>query len=334
MVGGWHRIAIAYNTRRAPEGGITLAEVQQAIDMCGPRGARAVQIGDRSRFVINQRTVQKQAVGRIFLAGDAAHVHSVVGAQGLNIGVQDSFNLAWKLAAVITGNATRELLETYAAERHPAAARIVRGTRRATRMTLLRHAPMVWARRHIAPLVLGRPKARNTIEHALSQLDISYRRPGATTVGAQPVMTGDRASDATLRHFSAAARRTTPVTRLFDVVGRDEFSLILVVGATELGVRYKQIRRITAEFPMVREYVVLPDAVAVDDAIPRDVEAAVLVDVGDALRRKYHIVDEAMLLIRPDGYLALRHDNWAPGELERRLRRWLVATESDLLEER
>ena len=79
---------------------MTLAEVQAAIDTCGPTGARAVEIGDRSRFVIHQRTVRKQNVGRVFLAGDAAHVHSVVGAQGLNIGVQDSFNLAWKLAAV------------------------------------------------------------------------------------------------------------------------------------------------------------------------------------------------------------------------------------------
>lgn len=92
MAGGWHRVAIAYNTRPAPVGDVTLAEVQDAVDIRGPRGARVVKIGDRSRFVINQRTVEKQFVGRIFLAGDAAHVNSVMGAQGLNIGVQDSFN--------------------------------------------------------------------------------------------------------------------------------------------------------------------------------------------------------------------------------------------------
>ena len=166
MVGGWHRVAIAYNTRRAPEGGVTLAEVQDAIDTCGPTDARAVAIGDRSRFVIHQRTVRKQAVGRVFLAGDAAHVHSVVGAQGLNIGVQDSFNLAWKLAAVIAGRAEPEMLETYAAERLPAARRIVTGTRRAGRMTLLRRPPAVLARRHIAPLVLSRRRVRNTIQRA------------------------------------------------------------------------------------------------------------------------------------------------------------------------
>ena len=92
MAGGWHRVAIAYNTRPAPVGDVTLAEVQDAVDIRGPRGARVVKIGDRSRFVINQRTVEKQSVGRIFLAGDAAHVNSAMGAQGLDVGVQDSFN--------------------------------------------------------------------------------------------------------------------------------------------------------------------------------------------------------------------------------------------------
>ena len=131
-------------------------------------------------------------------------MNSVVGAQGLNIGVQDSFNLAWKLAAVITGSAAPALLDTYAAERRPAAKRIVAGTTRATRMTLLRRPPAVLARRHLAPLVLRRPRMRSAIEHALSQLDISYRGPGSAA--RDSVVAGDRAPDAPLR-FSPARRR-------------------------------------------------------------------------------------------------------------------------------
>ena len=332
MVGGWHRVAIAYNTRRAPDGEVTLAEVQHAVDACGPTGARVVEIGDRSRFVIHQRTVREQSVGRIFLAGDAAHVHSVVGAQGLNIGVQDSFNLAWKLAAVIDGTATPELLSTYAAERRPAARRIVNGTRRATRMTLLRRPPAVAARRHIAPLVLHRRRVRNTIEHALSQLDISYRAPGKASVAKQSLVTGDRAPDAPLRQFGVAHLRTAPVRRLFDVISRDEFSLLLLGGPRTLATQYQALHRVAADFPMVSEYVVLAEE-ATYDLVGADNAATMLLDVGSTLRRKYGIGRDAMLLIRPDGYLALRHDEWSPQHLKSHLEKWLVPIESTLLEE-
>ncbi|GFG49624.1 hypothetical protein CQY20_19105 [Mycolicibacterium agri] len=331
MVGGWHRVAIAYNTRRAPQGEVTLAEVQGAIDACGPVGARAVEIGDRSRFVINQRTVQAQSVGRVFLAGDAAHVHSVVGAQGLNIGVQDSFNLAWKLAAVIAGRADPTMLETYAAERRPAAKRIVTGTRRATRMTLLRRPPAVLARRRIAPLVLGRRRVRNTIEHALSQLDISYRNPGASAVVKGTPVTGDRAPDAPLRYHGMASSRAAPVSRLFEIISRDEFSLLMVGEAADVAAGYRHIHAVAENFPTVSEYVVLPGTGAAVDA---DIAATALADVGNTLRAKYGIDRQAMLLIRPDGYLALRHDEWAPGVLRTGLQQWLQPVRSTLVEEK
>jgi 2-polyprenyl-6-methoxyphenol hydroxylase-like FAD-dependent oxidoreductase len=318
MAGGWHRVAIAYNTRRAPDGEVTLAEVQDAIDTCGPSGARARELGDRSRFVINQRTVHEESVGRIFLAGDAAHVNSVVGAQGLNIGVQDSFNLAWKLAAVVMGSAEQALLDTYSAERRPAASRTVKGTRRATRMTLLRRPPTVFARRRIARLMLGRRRVRSTIEHALSQLDISYRSPGA--VADASVVTGDRAPDAPLRHLGVAHLRNSPVSRLFEVIRRDEFSLLLVGGPRDVAAGYPLIREVAAHFPMVHQYVILPG----DSYDSPTVDIPALVDIGNTLRRKYRIRQRAMLLIRPDGYLALRHDDWAPEILSAQLQRLLI----------
>ena len=66
--------------------------------------------------------------GRVLLAGDAAHVHSPDGGQGLNIGVQDAVNLGWKLAQVVNGTSPESLLDTYHAERHPVAARVLRNT--------------------------------------------------------------------------------------------------------------------------------------------------------------------------------------------------------------
>ena len=66
--------------------------------------------------------------GRVLLAGDAAHVHSPVGGQGLNTGVQDAVNLGWKLAQVVSRTSPESLLDTYHAERHPVAARVLRNT--------------------------------------------------------------------------------------------------------------------------------------------------------------------------------------------------------------
>jgi NADPH-dependent dioxygenase len=93
-----------------------------------------------SVFTIQQRAAPVMQSGHCFLAGDAAHVHSPASGQGLNTGVQDAFNLAWKLAAVINGQATAELLDTYSVERVPVAKALLKSTRMATRLVELRSA--------------------------------------------------------------------------------------------------------------------------------------------------------------------------------------------------
>ncbi|MDR5699607.1 FAD-dependent monooxygenase [Agromyces aerolatus] len=82
-----------------------------------------------SRFTDATRLAERYRVGRVFLAGDAAHVHPPLGGQGLNLGIQDAFNLGWKLAAEVHGWAPKGLLDTYFAERHPAAADVLSLTR-------------------------------------------------------------------------------------------------------------------------------------------------------------------------------------------------------------
>ena len=81
-----------------------------------------------SRFTDTTRQAAAYRKGRVLLAGDAAHVHSPVGGQGLNTGVQDAVNLGWKLAQVVKGISPESLLDTYHAERHPVAARVLRNT--------------------------------------------------------------------------------------------------------------------------------------------------------------------------------------------------------------
>ena len=82
-----------------------------------------------TRFTDATRLAERYRTGRVFLAGDAAHVHPPLGAQGLNLGIQDAFNLGWKLAAEVNGWAPEGLLDSYHSERHPVAADVLNTTR-------------------------------------------------------------------------------------------------------------------------------------------------------------------------------------------------------------
>jgi 2-polyprenyl-6-methoxyphenol hydroxylase-like FAD-dependent oxidoreductase len=92
-------------------------------------GLRLGEVRWASRFTDTTRQAVQYRSGRVFLAGDAAHIHSPAGGQGLNLGLQDAFNLGWKLAEVIRGEAGDELLDTYHTERHPVAARVLQASR-------------------------------------------------------------------------------------------------------------------------------------------------------------------------------------------------------------
>jgi 2-polyprenyl-6-methoxyphenol hydroxylase-like FAD-dependent oxidoreductase len=99
------------------------------------RTTRAISIEKiiwASTFTVHRRIVSRMSQGSVFLCGDAAHIHSPAGGQGLNIGIQDAFNLGWKLALVIQGIALPELLATYQEERLPVARRTLWGTTFAT----------------------------------------------------------------------------------------------------------------------------------------------------------------------------------------------------------
>lgn len=199
MPDGLHRLTIAYRPGETPTGDVTYDELQAAVDRGAPPGARIAEVHYAGRFQIHQRKVAKHSVGRVYLAGDAAHVHSVVGGQGMNTGIQDAFNLGWKLAAVVNGQAHPRLLDSYAEERAPVAHRLVRGTRRATRMTLLRNPIPTAARRHIAPHITPRPTLQRVLRRALTQLDVSYR-DGSGGSNDDRIAVGDRFPNIELLH--------------------------------------------------------------------------------------------------------------------------------------
>jgi 3-(3-hydroxy-phenyl)propionate hydroxylase len=125
-----------------------------------------------SRFTDMTRQAASYRKGRVLLAGDAAHVHYPVGGQGLQIGVQDAVNLGWKLAQVASGTSPESLLDTYHAEQHPAAARVLRGTMAQTALT--RSDPRIDALRETMSDLLGMDEPRKRYAGMMSGLDIHY----------------------------------------------------------------------------------------------------------------------------------------------------------------
>ncbi len=125
-----------------------------------------------SRFTDMARQAASYRKGRVLLAGDAAHVHYPVGGQGLNIGVQDAVNLGWKLAQVVRKTSPESLLDTYHAERHPIAARVLRDTM--AQVALLRTDDRTNALRDIISELLGMDEPRKRVAAMMSGLDIHY----------------------------------------------------------------------------------------------------------------------------------------------------------------
>ncbi|MFE2323442.1 FAD-dependent monooxygenase [Streptomyces sp. NPDC059385] len=131
LAGGLHKLIFSgprtmTAERDAP---VTTEEVREVLHATHGGALDVAEIRYSSRFSNASRQLEHYRHGRVFFAGDSAHIHSPAGGQGLNLGVQDAFNLGWKLAAVLRGEAGEELLDTYQTERHPVAARVLALTR-------------------------------------------------------------------------------------------------------------------------------------------------------------------------------------------------------------
>lgn len=125
-----------------------------------------------SRFTDTARQAASYREGRVLLAGDSAHIHYPVGGQGLNLGVQDAVNLGWKLAQVVSRTTPESLLDTYGAERHPVAARVLRDTM--AQVAMLRTDDRTEALRDVMGSLLEMEEPRKSIAGRMSGLDLRY----------------------------------------------------------------------------------------------------------------------------------------------------------------
>ncbi|WP_205324726.1 FAD-dependent monooxygenase [Glycomyces sp. YM15] len=174
-----------------------------------------------SRFHSDERQVPEYRVGRVLLAGDAAHCHTPAGGQGMNTGMQDAANLSWRLASVARG-ADPGLLDGYHAERHPVGAAVLKSSGRMARIASARSRLAVAVRNAIGPLLLGSAAVTRTATMQISGLGIEYgRSPGEDRI------VGTRMPD----------RRFDDGTRLFEHLRNGRFALIGAVAIPGWGDR-------------------------------------------------------------------------------------------------
>lgn len=224
----------------------------------------------KSVFRPNIRLAEHYGQGRIFLAGDAAHVHTPAGAQGLNTGIHDAYNLGWKLAQVIAG-ADPRLLDSYEEERRPIAASVLA-------LSSKKYDGIA----KLDPASLRRGKDEK-------QLALSYQGGPLAPMNAPRTTTlqvGDRAPDADL--LTASGEKV----RLFDSLAGPHFTAIAY--GKKAAQALDELVWPAAGAPLKRVLINVPTASV----------GNLLMDSGNSFRRAYGLTEDTLLLVRPDGYLA------------------------------
>ncbi|MFJ3434428.1 FAD-dependent monooxygenase [Streptomyces cyaneofuscatus] len=267
------------------EGGTApaLADIQKVLDRLAPEPVTASALRWSSVFRISHRLVDRYGEGRVFVAGDAAHIHPPTGAQGMNTGVQDACNLAWKLALAVGDAAHPRLLPSYDAERHPVGEEVVGRTVR-----------------HATEGVQADPADPETLLLREAQLLVDYRESPLVTPlspgDEAPLRPGDRAPDCGGLTGDIAAY---PV-RLFDLL-RGRGHVLLVYGHHPAGDTPGDLAAAARELSRGRVETcrILP-ADAPDEAagIPHHH------DSRGEFARQYGVEEGAAFVVRPDGYLS------------------------------
>jgi 2-polyprenyl-6-methoxyphenol hydroxylase-like FAD-dependent oxidoreductase len=270
--------------------GPTLEQIQTVLDRLAPVPATASNLRWSSVFRISHRLVDRYAEGRVFVAGDAAHIHPPTGAQGMNTGIQDAYNLAWKLALAVQGKAADGLLESYNRERLPVGEEVVGRTVRSAQAqyrgadgedattTILREAQ----------LLVGYPESPLNGEDIAGQLLSGGPAPG------------ERAPDARGLRRAAAS---DPL-RLFELLSGADLVLLLYAdksAGSDVLSSFEALAAAGRERAGITAYAVL--GAGVENQLA---EVPALEDREGAFATAYGASGACAYLIRPDGYVAYR----------------------------
>ncbi len=269
-------------------------------------------------FRLHHRHAARYRAGRVFLAGDAAHVHSPAGAQGMNTGIQDAWNLGWKLALVAKGIADEALLDTYEGERRPIGRFVLRFTDRAATIATSESQILRLLRTQLlprlAPLALRFSKGRAYFFRILAQLRIHYRSSPAVQEGEPALTRGPKAGD---RLPDARIASDGQPGWLQEALAAPHFHLLLCGPAN--GWQAEQLA------PLDERYGGL---VAVHQ-LTREATPGALHDADGEAFARLGVDREAHYLVRPDGHIAYRSRGTDLGGAHRFLARWLPGAQAE-----
>ncbi|HEU5074574.1 MAG TPA: FAD-dependent monooxygenase [Polyangiaceae bacterium] len=291
----------------SPIGPLRLEELQSIVSLATGGSVVVRDPAWLSNFRLHHRQVARYRQGRVFLAGDAAHIHSPVGAQGMNTGMQDAWNLGWKVALVLRGDAKDELLDSYDAERWPVGRTLLQYTDRIfstfTR-AMSAGAFAAWARKalvaRLMPKVFDSPALRSRAFMFVSELGIQYRRSPIVSNGRPQLRGGPRAGDRLPDAQLKLGEEKVPLHRA--VIGPG-FGLLLCGDAA----RWSRNRL----DQLARRYRLAKVAVLSNSPL-----AGVLVDEDGRTLASLAAENGAQYLVRPDGYVAFRCSGYELGAVE------------------
>lgn len=278
----------------------SLEELQTIVTRRGKPSLRLFDPQWLGYFRISYRLAQFYRKGRAFLAGDAAHVHSLLAGHGMNTGIQDAHNLAWKLALVAQRKAKPEILDTYEAERRNVADDVINTTRQITD-TMEEYANLTEQERDKFILNLLRPEpARLDAARHLQEVDLDYGAsplclPSEAPVEAAPTP-GTRAPDAC--GLVVAGQSMS----LFELPADQQYRLLIFCGEANKarGTEIRQAADSALRFASwLKPYIVTKEVGGETLG-----EHAIIVDQQGKMHRRYAANDACIFLIRPDGYVA------------------------------
>lgn len=284
----------------------SLAELQTIYNQ---RSCVPAQLSDlvwSSWFHINTRMVEDLKIGRVFLAGDAAHIHSPAGGQGMNTGIQDMMNLGWKLAMVLMGTAPETLLDTYEQDRIPVMRSILTQTEGLTQMISSESSIVRALFSHIGPWIAESDLVQEKSTARISQLALNYRDSPLSEnhLAGGSLRAGDRIPDLAMAVTDDAG--VVSRCRLFEVLDPSRFTLLLV----NLGDASSLYREVTRAVDRWQELV-------------RTVQVRSLAEEDAARFREYFGTEFSTVLIRPDAYVGFRGTERSVRQLARYCDRWL-----------
>ena len=268
-------------------------------------------------FHAQRKIAQVFHKGRGFLAGDSGHVHVPVGGQGMNTGIQDAFNLSWKLAYVLKGWARPNLLDTYSPERHPVAEHLLKFTDSGFNSLAKPGQVQSFLISSLGGTLLGSSFVQNKIRETLEEVGINYRGgPLAPGFPVASVVPGDRAPTA-----DVVIGRDRSKASLLDVLRGTSWTLLGFADGSGLAEVESSLASISKDFGHVlSSFLVLTERP--ESRWPES--QPFLIDRGGSLHKKYGITRPTLILVRPDWYIGSRADAEDACEIRDFLCRWLI----------